>query len=286
MLDALRIVLVEPSGPANVGAACRAMANMGLGELVVVRPQCPLDHPDAIAWAAHGAAVLSGARVVDSIPDALVGCVKSFAATSKSGMYRRQASCEPQQAATQARDLAARGRVAFAFGPERTGLVTSDLLHFDAVVTVPANPEYPVLNLAAAVLVVCYELRLATLEAAASGEGAGHGAAPRLSGPDREGSGGAAPESAERGDALRGAPPSEREPLAPDERRRIFFEKLFDALDRIGFFNAQQYPDHLRHALRRVFGRVDLTVNELDILIGMAQQIHWYADHAPLQRDR
>jgi TrmH family RNA methyltransferase len=243
MLDRIRIVLVRPIRSGNVGAVCRAMANMGLSDLVLVCPACDLADEQAQGFAARAKPLLARARVVDSLGSALAGCVLTFAASAKGGFYRRQAAVTPAAAADLAFRTAAAGPVAFAFGPEDHGLVMRELLDFDRIVEIPADPDYPALNLAAAVTVVCYEMRRAWLEA--------EGRSPW---------------------------PSPEEPLATDDRKRILYAKLFDVLDQIGFFDNQQNPDHLKHALRHVFGRVNMTVNEVDILIGMAQQIRWNAE--------
>jgi len=240
----MRIVLVRPARPGNLGATCRAMANMGLSDLVLVAPRCDPTHPDALGYAARARPLLARARIVDALPAALDGCVATFAASAKAGMYRRQAGVTAAQAAELAADAAAAGNVAFAFGPEDRGLLLRELLHFDRVVEIPADPRYPVLNLAAAVMVVCYELRQACLRAA------GQPPWPPLA-----------------------------EPPATDQQKRIFYDRLLAALERIGFFGGQQRPVHLKLALRRVFGRAGLTAKEVDVLIGMAQQIHWYVDH-------
>jgi TrmH family RNA methyltransferase len=246
MLERIRIVLVRPIRPGNVGAACRAMVNMGLSDLVLVAPECALDDAQAQGFAARAKPLLKQARIVGSVPEALAGCVATFATSAKAGMYRRQAGVTATEAADLALQSAAAGPVAIAFGPEDRGLVMRELLHFDRVIEIPADPEYPVLNLAAAVTVMCYELRQAWLRA--------EGRPPW-------------------------SPSDER--TATDDRKRILFAKLFDSLDRVGFFDGQQNPDHLKFALRRVFGRVDLTENEVDILIGMTQQIRWYVDRYP-----
>ncbi len=250
MLEHVRIVLVSPSGPANVGAVCRAMANLGLSDLVLVAPRCDLNDPSAVAYAAGGGRVLEAARVVADIPAALSDCIRSYATSSKLGLYRRQAAITPRVAAREALPLTAAGRVAFVFGREDYGLKTQELLHFDRLVTIPAAEAYPVLNLAAAVTVVCYELRCAWLEQA------GRPALPMTidSGP------------------------------APDEKKRVMFDRLFDALAAVGFFFGQN-PDHLKYALRHLLGRVELSVNEVDILIGLARQIRWYVDHHPQRID-
>jgi len=245
MLDRIRIVLVRPIRAGNVGAVCRVMKNMGLSDLVLVAPRCDPLTEEARGFAARAKPMLEQVRIVPDIPEALAGCVLTLATSAKAGMYRRQAACTPRQAAELAAETAAQGRIAVAFGPEDRGLVQHELLDFDRVIEIPADPAYPALNLAAAAAVICYEMRQAALARA--------GVSP--------------------------FPEQQAEPLATDERKRVLFERLFSALERLGFFRVQQNPDHLRFAIRRVFGRVRMTVNEVDVLIGMASQIHWYADH-------
>ena len=237
MLDRIRIILVESAGSANVGGTARAMANMGLSDLVLVSPRCLLRDEHAIGFASHGLNVLESSKVVDTIPEALNGCAFSYATTSKTGLYRRQAAMSLPDAAPQINQQASSGRVAIAFGPERTGLVDADLLHFDAFINIPADPAYPVINLAASVMLVSYELRRALSRASGASSG------------------------------IIGDEP------ATDERKRALYAKLFNALEQIGFFDYQQNPDHLRYALRRIFGRAGLSEIECDVLIGMAQQI-------------
>jgi TrmH family RNA methyltransferase len=250
MLDRLRIVLVSPSGPANVGAVARIMANMGLADLVAVAPRCQLDHDDAVAYASHGRPVLDQARSAADLSEALHGCVRTFATSSRLGLYRRQAAVTPAEAAREAVDLARHGPVAFAFGRENFGLKNEELLEFDRVVTIPADEGYPVLNLAAAVTVIAYELRRAVL---------------------------AYEEAAELPMAMHSG-------WAPNERKEALFQQLFEALDQIDFFFGPN-PDHLKYALRHLFGRTDLSINECDILIGMARQIQWYVRHHPQRVD-
>ena len=226
------------------------MANMGMSDLVVVAPRCDTQDETAIAYAAHARSVLDGARVVEDIPTALSGCVRTYVTSSRLGMYRRQAAIPPRKAAGEIIQQAAHGPVAIAFGREDYGIKTSELLHFDRLITIPADESYPVLNLAAATTVVCYELWQASAEA--------KGEAPL-------------PMAMDSG-------------MATDDRRQILFDKLFDALDRVGFFFGQN-PDHLKYSFRHMLGRLDLTINEVDILIGMACQIRWYVDHHPQRID-
>ncbi|MBK9129247.1 MAG: RNA methyltransferase [Phycisphaerales bacterium] len=288
MLEGVRVVLVSPSSPGNVGSVCRVMANMGLGDLVVVAPRCDPRDAQAVAFAAHGTAVLERLRVVPDVPASLRDCIRSYATTSKLGLYRRQAAITPEDAAREACALVAgaaiafsppdpitlsppppltsspphlpasppphthtlrtpaHATVAFAFGREDYGLRTEELLQFDRIVTIPADDAYPVMNLAAAVTVVAYELRKASLAA----------------------------------QALPTLPMAITGPPACGEQKQVLFDRLFDALERVGFLWGQS-PDHLKYALRHLLGRVDLTVNEADILIGLARQIRWYVDHHP-----
>ena len=246
MLSRIRVVLVSPSGPANIGAVCRVLANMGLAELVLVAPRCDPRAEAAVAYAAHGKPVLDAARVVADIPAALAGCVRTYATSSKLGLYRRQAAITPGDAATEAVGLSATGPVAFVFGREDFGLKNEELLHFDRIVTIPADEAYPVLNLAAAVTIVCYELQQAWLRQS------GQPALPMTLDPGP----------------------------ATDAQKQVLFARLFDALERIGFFFGPN-PDHLKYALRHLLGRVDLDVNEADILIGLARQMRWYVENHP-----
>ncbi len=246
MLSCIRVVLVSPSGPANIGAVCRAMANLGLAELVLVAPRCDQHAEAAVAYAAHGKHVLDAARVVAEIPTALAGCVRTYATSSKLGLYRRQAAIAPGEAAAEAVGLSVTGPVAFVFGREDYGLKNEELLHFDRLVTIPADDSYPVLNLAAAVTIVCYELRQAWLR---------HTGQPLL------------PKALDPGPATAA-------------QKQVLFARLFDALEQIGFFFGPN-PDHLKYALRHLLGRVDLDVNEADILIGLARQIRWYVENHP-----
>lgn len=246
MLEQIRVVLIEPSGPANVGAVCRAMYNFGLRHLFVVSPRCELDSPEARGYSTHGQHILRDARIVPALPEALADCVQSWVTTAKLGLYRRQSAAPPREAAPIALAAAAEGPVALAFGREDRGILTTELLHFDRVITIPANPEYPVMNLAAAVTIVAYELFQAEVART----------------------------------ALPALPTAINRNLARGAQKEKMFELLFEALDRIDFFRGQS-PDHLRYILRHTFGRVELTNIETDVLIGMARQILYYAKHQP-----
>ncbi len=250
----IRIVLARPIRAGNVGAAARAMANMGLSDLCLVAPVCDRNEEAAQGFAARAKPLLDNARIVDTLPAALSDCVKTFATSGKGGVYRRQAGVTPWEAAEIALRHAGAGPVAITFGPEDRGLLQSEILEFDHVIEIPSDDGYPVLNLAAAVMVICYELRRAMVAPGATAE--------------RE------PDSADAQPAFAG------DALATDERKRVLYAKLFDALDQVGFFRAKPKPEHLRYALRRVLGRAALTVTEVDVWTGVAQQVAWYVERS------
>ncbi|MFN6961973.1 MAG: RNA methyltransferase, partial [Rhodocyclaceae bacterium] len=159
----VRVVLVRPSHPGNIGAAARAMKTMGFSRLVLVAPKVFPD-PHAEAMASGAADVLASARVVGSMPAALEGVTFALALTSR----RRELATSPlwaRPAASELAQAAVHSNVALVFGNETTGLTNEELAHCNRWAMIPANPAYASLNLAAAVQVMCYELRLAIEEA-------------------------------------------------------------------------------------------------------------------------
>lgn len=160
-LSAVRIVLVAPSHPGNIGAAARAMLTMGLERLVLVAPRRFPD-PQAVALASGANAVLDAARVVPSLDDALRGAVLTVGFTARPREFAGRV-LPVREAAMQAIAHAAHGDVALAFGTEMSGLSNDELARCGVVATIPASASYASLNLAAAVQVAAYELRVAAM---------------------------------------------------------------------------------------------------------------------------
>ena len=165
-LDRIRVVLSRTSHPGNIGAAARAMKNMGLRDLWLVAPE---SFPDEVATArASGAAdLLESARVVGTLQEALADTVFSAALTAR----RRELSLPRMQARDAARELVARssdGIVALVFGNETSGMTNEEVGLCSLPVTIPTDPEFSSLNLGAAVQVLSYELRMAALGEAAA----------------------------------------------------------------------------------------------------------------------
>ncbi|HEY2344318.1 MAG TPA: RNA methyltransferase [Xanthomonadaceae bacterium] len=232
---AVRIVLVGTQHPGNLGSAARAMKTMALHELVLVAPQRPPDHQDALAMAAGADDVLAAARVCATLEEAIADCGFVAGCTAR----QRQVMLpefEPREAAPRLLDEARNGPVALVFGPERTGLTNEDLQRCHATVHIPANPVYSSLNLAAAVQVLCYELRLAMLERAVA-EDAGT-------------------------ESVRGDPP------ATQAQMEAFFDHLGQTLDAIDFHKGRS-PVTVMRRLRGLFLRAQPDARELRILRGI-----------------
>jgi tRNA (cytidine32/uridine32-2'-O)-methyltransferase len=161
MSENLRIVLVGTQHPGNIGSAARAMKTMGLSRLLLVAPQ-RFPHPDAEALAAGAGDVLAGAEIHASLADAVADCRLVIATTARERTVP-MAELTAGEAAQRLVEESVRGGVALVFGRERTGLENEELQRCHAAVTLPANPEYSSLNVAAAVQILAYEIRLATL---------------------------------------------------------------------------------------------------------------------------
>jgi TrmH family RNA methyltransferase len=155
----VRIVLVGTTHPGNIGAAARAMKTMGLSDLVLVAPRRFPDD-EATARASHAGDILERARVVNDLESAIADCGFVVAATARlRGM--RWPIADPRQVAVSIWSQTEVAQTALVFGPERSGLTNEDLARCQLLVHIPTNPDYGSLNLAMAVQVLCYELRMA-----------------------------------------------------------------------------------------------------------------------------
>ncbi len=170
----IRVVLSRTSHPGNIGAAARAMKTMGFGDLVLVAPRHFPD-PDATAMAAGADDVLASARVVDALEAALASCTLT-AGFSARGRELSHPPVTLRDAAPEIVAASSKGIVALVFGNETSGLTNDELLRCQRLVHIPANPAYPSLNLAAAVMVACYEVATTSDAHGIPGAGAGEAA--------------------------------------------------------------------------------------------------------------
>ncbi len=158
----IRVVLVEPQHSGNIGAAARAMKNMALAHLALVNPA---DHlaTEARMMAMHALDVLQNARVFSTLAEAIVDAGFVVGMTRRLGKAR-WTPLNPRGIAPRLLDLARSNPVALVFGREVSGLTNEELRCCHELITIPAHPEFGSLNLAQAVLLVCYELYLATMD--------------------------------------------------------------------------------------------------------------------------
>ena len=237
----IRIVLVAPSHPGNIGAVARAMKNMALHELLLVQPK-EFPHPEARARASGADDVLTAARVVASLGEALEGCGFVAASTSRDrDQYFRV--IDVRDAAVRILAESRRAPAALVFGPERTGLTNEELEAAHALIRIPASPAYPSLNLAMAVQLVAYELFRA---------GAGDAAASAPAGP----------------------------PLAGAQEMARLYAHFAQVLEEIEFRDRTQSGTHLMGRIRRFLQRAELDQNEVNILRGILTAVQSRRRHA------
>jgi tRNA (cytidine32/uridine32-2'-O)-methyltransferase len=237
----IRIVLVAPSHPGNIGAVARAMKNMALTTLVLVKPK-QFPHPEATARASGAHDVLAAARVVGSLAAGLAGCGFVAATTARDrDQYFRVV--DVREAAARIVAEMQSSPAAVVFGAERTGLTNEELATAHALVRIPASSAYPSLNLAMAVQLVAYELFRASGAAAAT-------AAP------------AAPA------------------LASTQEMERLYAHFAQVLEQIDFRDRTQSGTHLMSRIRRFLQRAELDENEVHILRGILTAVQSRRRHA------
>lgn len=166
VLDAVRVVLVGTSHPGNIGGVARAMKNMGLSQLYLVAPRAQFPHPEAVFRASGATDILDQARVTTSLEEALTDCTL-VAGTSARSRHLPWPLVNPRQLAEQLSGelRQPKAKLALVFGREDRGLSNEELHLCHLHVHIPTNPDFSSLNLAAAVQVLSYELRMALVEA-------------------------------------------------------------------------------------------------------------------------
>lgn len=233
-LNNVRIVLCATSHPGNIGSTARAMKTMGFKNFYLVTPQHYPD-PQATALAAGATDVLDNAIVTNTLSEALVGCAFAIGLSAR----KRNLSHEivtPKEAAKQGLQIAQNQQIALVFGTEMSGLSNAELDCCQLLAMIPANPEYSSLNLAMAVQVMCYEMRMQALENDA-----------------QQGNNDAAYSAAE---------------LANNEDLERFYSHLEETLIHIGYLNPSA-PKKLFERLRRLYARARLEKEEVNLLRGI-----------------
>lgn len=237
----IRIVLVGTTHPGNIGAAARAMKNMGLEDLALVAPR-HFPHPEATARASGADDLLDTARVFPDLAAAVADCVWVGGTSAR----RRSIAWPELEARETAATLvghAAAGPVALVFGPEKAGLDNDDLALCRALVSIPTAPGFSSLNVGMAVQVLAYEIMLAQRRAPP-------------------------------------APPAPEAPPATAGEMEDFYAHLERVMTASGFLNPAN-PRHLMKRLRRLFARAAPDRNEVNILRGVLAAVEapeWRSD--------
>jgi tRNA/rRNA methyltransferase len=242
-LQNIAIVLVRPQFAGNIGSVSRAIKNMGLSRLILVSPA--QDHlcSEARMMATSAKDILEEAEVFSSQEDALAG-FRWVAGTSARKGRNRGPFTSPREICPEIIGHARSIPVAVLFGPEDRGLTNEELAPCQALISMPTHPQLPSLNLAQAVMVLCYEMRMAAL-AHQAGEASSPGPYPKL---------------------------------AEFQKVEGMYAHLEDLLLRIGFLEPKN-PKRIMHTLRRIFGRANLCDRDVAILRGIFRQLEWYATH-------
>ncbi|MCS7021006.1 MAG: RNA methyltransferase [Gemmataceae bacterium] len=244
-LQRCRIVLVRPQYAGNLGAVARLMRNFGLRDLVLVAPRAQPSDLEARRLAVHGLSILDAARIVPDLGSALAECVYTLATSAETaGLQRRGRIAPPRQLMPVLAQAALDGPVALVFGPEPHGLTLEEVNRCHAQLFIPADPDYPALNLAQAVAICCYEWYL-------------HWQAAVI-------------------------PPTpvhaDRQPASHAELERMF-QHLRQGLEAVGYLFGDR-QEVLMSAVRYLLARARPTVAEVRMLHGLARQLLWIARQA------
>ncbi len=236
VLDNLTIVLVNPSHPGNIGSAARAMKTMGISKLCLVAPD---EFPSAMATALASGAddILACATVVTTLAEAIADC-EFVVGTSARVRGISLPLTDPRGCASTLIKESSQGATALIFGREDRGLTNEELAQCHMQVHVPSHPDFSSLNLAAAVQVLCYELRMASLQQA---------------GEDTT------------------LPKAREQPLATVDDMERYFTHLYETLQVIGFLDHSSH-EKIMAKLRKLYSRIRPDRVELAILRGILSE--------------
>jgi tRNA (cytidine32/uridine32-2'-O)-methyltransferase len=231
----IRIILVNPSHPGNVGAAARGMKTMNLTDLCLVNPKAKFPCAEATARAAGADSILETCTITDSLDEALKDS-QVIIGTSARLRHLPVKMLDPRQCGERIKQDSEKNNIAILFGREHAGLTNDELQRCHYHVNIPSNPEYSSLNLAAAVQIICYEIRMAFLENKFL--------------PEEE----------------------QHDELASDHQVQLFYQNLEHLLIDIDFLKNTN-PRKLMPRLKRLFNRAQLETMEFDLLMGILTKL-------------
>jgi len=237
LLKNIRVVMVNTSHPGNIGAAARAMKNMGLSKLYLVEPK---DYPslEAISRSVGAVDVLDDAVIVKDLDEAISGCIW-VAGTSARFRTIEWPILEPKECIDKALENIEQGEIAIVFGNETNGLTNEQMERCNVLLHIPTNPEFSSLNIAAAVQVVCYEFRQALVKVRTKApKGSKHRYDTRADATQLDG----------------------------------MYGHIREALDQLGFFGTKN-PDVMMRRLKGLFNRAETTQREVSIIRGICAAV-------------
>lgn len=252
--DHIQIVMVNTTLPANIGSALRAMKTMGLHRLTLVAPKYSvyLDaeqqeiNPDILALSAGASDLIAHIRVVENFADAIADCQLVFGTSARTRNIQMPL-LDARPACEKAIALAQHCQIAIVFGREDRGLTNEELAQCNYHLTIPVNPDYGVLNVAQAIQVVCYELRMAHLAGMPS-------QTSNLSAP--------------------------KQTLVTQQQMQHFYHTLEQTLSQLELLDLTQ-PRLMPLRLRRLFGRIQLEQVEYQILTAMLHRTQQLVQQKP-----
>jgi tRNA/rRNA methyltransferase len=236
-ISEVKIILVEPAGPLNVGSVARVMKNFGLNQLVLVNPQCDRSGDEAKLMAVRARDILETAVVVDTLPQALQGCRYAIATTGTD--HDLNVPLESPRTALPWLLEAVGQPAALIFGREDRGLTNQELNYAQRFVRIPSSNEYSSLNLAAAVGVCCYELAQSV-----------------------------------NTDPLAIKNTDPKTELAPLDVVESYYQQLESLLLDIGFLYPHTASSRMEK-FRQLYNRAQLRTQELSMLRGILRQLRW-----------
>ncbi|KAB8320933.1 RNA methyltransferase [Tolypothrix campylonemoides VB511288] len=249
-LAGVRIILVEPAGPINVGSIARVMKNFGFNHLVLVNPQCDPLSPEALQMAVHAKDILESAVSVATVPEALQGCTRAIATTARvrnwdSPLENPRTALpwlleEPEQPA------------ALIFGREDRGLSNEELNYAQRFIRIPSSSSYPSLNLASAVGICCYELAQSDAKI-------------------KEDTGTYSLQT------------SSSEP-APLDILEEYYQQLESLLLKIGYLYPHTAASRMEK-FRQLYNRAQLQTKEVGMLRGILRQVEWALENRNNRED-
>jgi tRNA/rRNA methyltransferase len=239
----ITFILVRPRYPGNIGSVARALKNMGFAKLSIVRPSVLPIHPEARRLAVGAEPLLRKTKVFQTVEEATRGLHFLVGTSRRTGKYRKDFVLLPDLKEC----LPAGQKIGILFGAEERGLTNRELSHCHLVATIPANPDFPSLNLAQAVMVVAYQLHLFS-----------HGINSVADKRD--------PSSSHRINSVA--------LLASTDKIEGMYQHLEKMLDQIGFF-PHKNAFHMMRTIRQLFGRTGLTEREVRIVRGICRQVLW-----------